>query len=100
MQSAQDGIEIHFDEEHGHLRLACEPDAFSDYCKVVREHLKDFPEISIDQVIELNIIDSARLVARRGATKRVLFDYLFGAGIIAVLLLAMYGAFALIKGTG
>lgn len=93
---AQDGIEIHFDEKHGYLQLACEPDAFATYRSVAREHLKDFADIPIDKVVEMNIVDATNFVARRDAPKRRIGGFLFGITVVAILALAVIGAYALI----
>ncbi len=93
---SQEGIEIHFDEKRGYLELACEPDAFAPYREIAREHLKDFPDISIDKVIEMNIVDTATLVARRDAPKNRIWGFIFGLLVIVVLILAIFGAYALI----
>jgi hypothetical protein len=93
---AQDGIEIHFDEKHGYLQLACEPDAFAAYRSVAREHLKDFPDIPIDKVIEMNIVDTNTFVARRAVPKRRIRDLLFGIVVVIILVLAVIGSYALI----
>jgi hypothetical protein len=53
---SQDGVEIHFDQKRGYLELACEPDAFAPYREIAREQLKEFPDISIDKVMEINIV--------------------------------------------
>ena len=71
---SQESIEIHFDEERGYLQLACEPDAFATYRNVAHEHLKDFPDIPIDKVIEINITNTATFVARNDAPKRRFCD--------------------------
>ena len=55
MRMSQDGIEIHFDEKRGYLELACEPDAFAAYREVARDHLKDFPQVALEKVIELKL---------------------------------------------
>ena len=93
---SEDGIEIHFDEKRGYLQLACEPDAFAAYCSVAREHLKDFPDIPIDKVIEMHIVDTATFVARRDAPKRRIGGLVFGIFIAIILVLAIVGACALI----
>lgn len=92
---SQDGIEIHFDEKHGYLRLACEPDAFAAYQSVAREHLKDFPDIPVDKVIEMNIVDTATFVARRDAPKRRIGGLFFGIIVVVIIALAVIGACAL-----
>lgn len=92
----KDGIEIHFNEKRGYLELACEPDAFSTYRDLARDHLKDFPEIPIDKVIEMNIVDTATFVARRDAPKRRMLDLIVGLGMAVILALALVGAYSLI----
>jgi len=96
MRMSQDGIEIHFDEKRGYLELACEPDAFAAYREVARDHLKDFPEVALEKVIELNIVDTATFVARRDAPKRRIGGLIFGLVVAVVLALAVLGAYALI----
>lgn len=93
---AQDGIEIHFDEKHGYLQLACEPDAFAAYRSVALEHLKGFPDIPIDRVIEMNIVDTTTFVARRDAPKRRIGGLFFGIVVVVILALAVIGAYALV----
>ncbi len=93
---SQDGIEIHFDERRGYLELACERDAFAAYRNVAREHLKDFPDIPIDKVIELNIVDTATFVARRDTPKNKFGGLIFGVVVAVILVLAVIGACALI----
>ncbi len=93
---SQEGIEIHFDEKRGYLQLACEPDAFAAYHSVAREHLKDFPDIPIDKVIEMSILNTATFVARRDAPKRRFGGLLFGIIVAVILVLAIIGAYALI----
>ena len=92
----KDGIEIHFDEKRGYLELACEPDAFSSYREVARDHLNDLPEIPVDRVMELNIVDTATFVARRGAPKQRIWGWIVGLVIAVILALAVVGACALI----
>lgn len=89
---SQDGIEIHFDKELGCLQLACEPDAFAAYRSIACEHLKDFPDIPTDRIIELNIVDTVSLVARRSAPKRRIRGLVFGITITVILALAIFGA--------
>lgn len=89
---SQDGIEIHFDEKHGYLRLACEPDAFAAYQSVAREHLKDFPDIPVDKVVEINIVDTATFVARGNAPKRRIGSLFFGIIVVVIIVLAVIGA--------
>ena len=92
----KDGIEIHYDEKRGYLHLACEPDAFAAYREVAREHLKEFSEIPINRVIEMNIVDTTTFVARRDAPKRRIRDLIFGAVIVLILALAVIGARAVV----
>lgn len=92
---SQEGIEIHFDEKRGYLELACEPNAFAPYREIARKHLKDFPDIPIDKVIEMNIVDTATFVARRDAPKRRIGDLVLGIFIGIILILAIAGACAL-----
>jgi hypothetical protein len=87
-----DGIEIHFDEKRGYLELACEPDAFAPYREIARNQLVDNPEILIDKVLEINIVDTAMFVARRDAPRRRFWDVVVTVAIIAVLCLAAVGA--------
>ena len=70
-----DGIEIHFDEKRGYLELACEPDAFAPYREFARTQLVDIPDVSLDKVIEIHIVDTATFVARRDAPRRRLWDW-------------------------
>jgi hypothetical protein len=93
---SQEGIEIHFDEKRGYLQLACEPDAFAPYREIAREQLKDFPDISIDRVIEMNIVDTATFVSRREAPKNRFWDFILVFFVIVVLSLAIFGVYALI----
>ncbi|EDY16737.1 hypothetical protein CfE428DRAFT_5700 [Chthoniobacter flavus Ellin428] len=93
----QDGIEIHFDEKNGYLELACEPDAFAAYRNVAREHLKDFPGIPIHKIVEINIVDTATFVGRRGTAKRRIGNLFFGFVATVILALALIGAYALIR---
>ena len=93
---SEEGIEIHFDKKRGYLELACEPDAFAPYREIARDQLKDFRDIPIDEVIEMNIVDTATFVARRDAPRRRLVGYIFGLLVIVVLILAVVGAYALI----
>jgi hypothetical protein len=92
----QDGIEIHFDEKRGILELACEPDAFAAYRYVAREQLKDFPEIPLDKVVEMNIVDTATFVARRDAPRNRVLGMMVAILVAAILALALIGAWALI----
>lgn len=92
----KDGIEIHYDEKRGYVQLACEPDAFAAYREIAREHLKDFSEIPIDHVIEMNIIDTTTFVSRRDVPKRRIRDLIFGAILVLILALAVIGARAVV----
>jgi hypothetical protein len=92
----KDGIEIHFDEKRGYLEVACELDAFAAYRDIAREHLKDLPQIPIDQVMEIHVVDTATFVARRDAPKRRIGGLIVGFAITVILALALVGAFALI----
>ena len=93
---SEDGIEIHFDEKRGYLQLACDPAAFAAYRSFACEHLKDFPEIPIDKVIEMSITDTATFAARRDASKRGIGGLLFGLMVTSILVLAVVGAYTLI----
>jgi hypothetical protein len=93
----KDGIEIHFDEQRGYLELACEPDAFASYRDLARDQLKDLPEIPINEVIEMNIIDMATFVARREAPKRRIGGLAIAVAVVIILPLALIGAYAVIK---
>jgi hypothetical protein len=90
-----DGIEIHFDETRGYLALGCEPDAFAKYRAIAREQLKDFPEIPVDKVIEINLVDTATFVARRDAPRKRIGDLIICGVIIIVVCLAAYGGVVL-----
>ncbi len=92
----KDGIEIHFDEKRGYLELACEPVAFASYRELARNHLRDFPEIQIDRVIEMNIVDTATFVARRHAPRRRISGTIAGILVALVLVLAAIGACTII----
>lgn len=94
---SKDGIEIHFDEKRGYLELACEPDAFAAYRDLAREQLKDLPEIPVDKVMELNIVDTATFVARRDAPQRRIWNWIAGLFVTAILALAAIGACALVE---
>ena len=91
-----DGIEIHFDEKRGYLELACEPDSFTPYRDIARGQLKDFPDIPIDKVMEINIVDTATFVARRNAPNRRIRGIVVRCVIALVLILAVIGACAII----
>ena len=93
----KDGIEIHFDENRGHLELACEPDAFAAYRDLARDHLKDLPEIPVDKVVELNIVDTATIAARRDAPTQRIWSWIVGLVVAAVLALAAIGVCALVE---
>ena len=93
---SEDGIEIHFDEKRGYLEIACEPDAFAGYRDLARNHLKDFPEITLEKVMEINIVDTATFVARRNAPKHRIGGLIFGVVVAVVLALAAFGAYAVI----
>mgnify|MGYP006908280641 FL=1 len=92
-----DGIEIHHDEKRGYLELACEPDAFEEYRQVVRRHMSDFSDFDVDNVIELHISDTARLLARRRAPGSRRLGVVVGSAIIVILGLAMVGALTVFK---
>jgi hypothetical protein len=91
-----DGIEIHFNSKRGWLELACEPDAFAPYREIARKQLAG-TEIPIDEVIEINIVDTATFVARRDAPRKRLIDILVASLITAILVLAIIGAFGLVS---
>jgi hypothetical protein len=93
---SQDGVEIHFDQKRGYLELACEPDAFAPYREIAREQLKEFPDISIDKVMEINIVDTETFVARRDAPKRRIGGIVVGGLVVLVLVLAVIGVCAII----
>jgi hypothetical protein len=93
---SQDCFEIHFDEKRGHLELACEPDAFAIYREVVRGQLKDMPQVPLDKVVEINIVDSAAYVTRR-ANLHTMGSLVMGLFIVIVLVLAAVGAWAVIS---
>jgi hypothetical protein len=93
---SKDGIEIHFDEKRGYLELACEPEAFSAYREIARDQLKDFPDISLDKVMEINIVDTSTFVARRDAPKRRIGGIAIGGVVVLILVLAVIGACAII----
>ncbi|MBE7157816.1 MAG: hypothetical protein INR62_05180 [Rhodospirillales bacterium] len=90
-----EGIEIHYDDKRQYLELACEPDAFAAYRGVARQHLSDFPEIDIDRVIEIHIMDTATFVRRRNAPRRRIWDAVFIVLLVLVLTLAAIGAISL-----
>jgi hypothetical protein len=91
----EDGVEIHFDEKLGCLELACGRDAFAPYREVARRQLKEFPDISMDGVVEMNIVDTAKFVSRRAAPKRLFRDIAIVLLALTVLALAAIGAYAL-----
>lgn len=97
---SEDGIEIHFDEKSGCLELACEPDAFAAYRNVAREHLKGFPDIPLEKVIEINVVDATSFTAHRNAPKRGMGGVLFGIVVAVILALALFGAYALLAKIG
>jgi hypothetical protein len=84
-------MEIHFDEKRGYLELGCEPDAFAAYRELARSQLADFPEISMDKVIEVNVVDMATFVARRDAPRRRVWDWAVTGLILLVLVFAVIG---------
>jgi hypothetical protein len=90
-----DGIEIHFDAKRGYLALGCEPDAFAPYRAIARDQLEDFPEIPVDKIIEINLVDTATFVARRDAPKKRFGDLIPCTVIVVVLSLAAVGAVTL-----
>ncbi|MEX1231865.1 MAG: hypothetical protein WEB58_16590 [Planctomycetaceae bacterium] len=95
--SASDGIKIIYEEERQFLSLVCEPDAFVRYRELARENLADLPEINVDEVVELVIVDFAALEARRDAPKKRLWEML-GVGIFLVILaLAVIGVVSTIR---
>jgi hypothetical protein len=92
-----DGIEIHFDEKRGYLQLACQPDAFAAYRDIARKQLADFPDISIEKVVELSVTDTATFVARRDAPRRHLINALICTLVVLIFALAAVGAVALVS---
>ena len=86
-----DGIEIHFDEKRGYLGLGCEPDAFQAYRELARSQLAEFPEIAIDRVVEINVVDTTTFVAWRDAPRRRVWDWAVAALILLVLVFAVIG---------
>ena len=93
---SKDGIEIHFDEKRGYLELPCEPDAFAPYREIARKQLIHFPEIALDKVIAINVVDTATFVARRDAPRKRFGDIVFILIAIVTLVLAVVGAFTLL----
>lgn len=91
------GIEIHFDEKWGCLELACEPEAFAPYLDIAREQLMHFPEIDMEKVIELNVIDTESYVARRDAPRKMFGETLIAAMIGGVVVLALIGFLSLVS---
>lgn len=94
---SRDGIEVHFDAKQGRLELACEPDAFSPYRELARSQLVGLPDISFDKVIEIEIIDTATLVARRNTPRRRLVDWAIVAVLVLVLSFAVIGVVAVFR---
>ena len=92
-----DGIEIHFDGKRGYLELACDPDAFAPYRELARTQLVDIPDVSLDKVIEINIVDTATFVARRDAPRRRLWDWAIGGFVVLVLVFAVIGVVAVAR---
>ena len=92
-----DGIEIHFDEKRGYLELACEPDAFAPYRELARKQLVDIPDVSLDKLIEINIVDTATFVARRDVPRRRLWDWAIGGFVVLVLVFAVIGVIAVAR---
>ncbi len=64
---------------------------------ILREQLKDLPEIPVDRVMELNIVDTATFVARRDPPKQRIWSCLVGLVVAIILALAAIGACALIE---
>lgn len=91
-----DGIEIHFDPKRGRLELSCEPDAFVAYREITRKQLAGFPEVQLDHIYEINVVDAKIYTARNGKHQSVLRTILLGAAVAAVGSLAILGAFVLI----
>jgi len=92
-----DGIEIHYDDKRGYLELACEPDAFAQYREVARQQLSDFPEIEVDKVLEISIVDTTRFVARRSESRHKYFGIIVGAAVCGIVFLAVIGVISLVK---
>lgn len=92
-----DGIEIHFDEKRGYLDLACEPDAFAQYREVARNQLSDFPDIPIDKVLEINIVDTEKYVARRMRPVRGFSELVAVVVAIALVGLVVIGAVTVLR---
>jgi hypothetical protein len=92
-----EGIEIHYNNKRQYLELACEPNAFALYRKIAKDHLSDFPEINVDEVIELNIVDMASFVANRDVPMKRFWETIVIGVMFLVLALAVIGAVAIIR---
>lgn len=79
-------IEIHWDERSGYLSLACGEDAFERFRQVVKQELKCLPEISVDQVVTVEISDTRKIVARRDSPRGWLWFALIAAALFAIVL--------------
>jgi hypothetical protein len=91
-----DGIEVHFDEKRGYLQLGCEPDAFAPYRELARSQLADMPEISLDKISEIYIVDSAKSASGRNGPRWGLQDIAIAAVLFAIFGLAGVGLVSLV----
>jgi hypothetical protein len=92
-----DGVEIHYDDKRRYLELACEPDAFAAYRDLARQHLADFPEIDLERVIEINVVDTAQSVKKREVANRGVRGIFFTILFVLTIVLAGVGAISIIS---
>jgi hypothetical protein len=91
-----DGIEIHYDPKSGRLDLGCEPDAFAPYRALALKQLEDFPDIRLEYVVQINVIDSEAHFAKRAKFRSPFRTIVVGTALAAVGALAVFGAVVLI----
>ena len=97
MRTSDDSIEIHWDERYRHLALACGPEAFETFRRVVREELRDFPEIPLDQVETVEISDTRTIVSRRESPRNYALTAVMVAGYFGIALPWGVGVGAIIR---
>ena len=69
MSSEDDGFKVHYDQKRGRLEIACDTGSYKRFRDLVSHQFTDIPEINFDNVVEIEILDSAKFVAR-GDTMR------------------------------
>ena len=92
-----DDIDVHFREKEGRLELACRSSDFAPYLETaVRQLGPEFGYLSMDRVVELNVVNLDAAAERRNTPANIAIRIVAGLVVVAVLFLAIIGLSTLV----